>query len=385
MKRSKKNNRWKKQLISLTMLAILIPFSAKILSETVPIVGDAAGKAAVISAGLALPEGGRTLFQEEIDQSPDEDTITTEDPIPSEGETAPASETNLITDADIPPTSGITQEEIDQYPNNDGAVVRKTYTAGSTDDYINISGNAYVRNMTNLPNQTVIDAVHSPPAFTITPGTSEPQVLIMHTHTTESYALSDNDYYDINYPSRNLDATRNVVRVGDEITKQLEAAGIGVIHDTTVHDYPSYNGSYDRSKQTVETILAQYPSIKVVLDIHRDAIETNDGTRYAPVANIDGRNAAQIMIISGCDDGTMDYPNYLQNLAFASVLEQQIESDYPGLTRPISFKYKYYNQSLTTGSLLIEVGSNSNSLDEAIYSGYLLGKSLAKTLQGLTG
>lgn len=385
MKRSKKNNRWKKQLISLTMLAILIPFSAKILSETVPIVGDAAGKAAVISAGLALPEGGRTLFQEEIDQSPDEDTITPEDPIPSEGEAAPASETNLITDADIPPTSGITQEEIDQYPNNDGAVVRKTYTAGSTDDYINISGNAYVRNMTNLPNQTVIDAVHSPPAFTITPGTSEPQVLIMHTHTTESYALSDNDYYDINYPSRNLDATRNVVRVGDEITKQLEAAGIGVIHDTTVHDYPSYNGSYDRSKQTVETILAQYPSIKVVLDIHRDAIETNDGTRYAPVANIDGRNAAQIMIISGCDDGTMDYPNYLQNLAFASVLEQQIESDYPGLTRPISFKYKYYNQSLTTGSLLIEVGSNSNSLDEAIYSGYLLGKSLAKTLQGLTG
>ena len=385
MKRSKKNNRWKKQLISLTMLAILIPFSAKILSETVPIVGDAAGKAAVISAGLALPEGGRTLFQEEIDQSPDEDTITPEDPIPSEGEAAPASETNPITDADIPPTSGITQEEIDQYPNNDGAVVRKTYTAGSTDDYINISGNAYVRNMTNLPNQTVIDAVHSPPAFTITPGTSEPQVLIMHTHTTESYALSDNDYYDINYPSRNLDATRNVVRVGDEITKQLEAAGIGVIHDTTVHDYPSYNGSYDRSKQTVETILAQYPSIKVVLDIHRDAIETNDGTRYAPVANIDGRNAAQIMIISGCDDGTMDYPNYLQNLAFASVLEQQIESDYPGLTRPISFKYKYYNQSLTTGSLLIEVGSNSNSLDEAIYSGYLLGKSLAKTLQGLTG
>ena len=385
MKRSKKNNRWKKQLISLTMLAILIPFSAKILSETVPIVGDAAGKAAVISAGLALPEGGRTLFQEEIDQSPDEDTITPEDPIPSEGEAAPASETNLITDADIPPTSGITQEDIDQYPNTDGAVVRKTYTAGSTDDYINISGNAYVRNMTNLPNQTVIDAVHSPPAFTITPGTSEPQVLIMHTHTTESYALSDNDYYDINYPSRNLDATRNVVRVGDEITKQLEAAGIGVIHDTTVHDYPSYNGSYDRSKQTVETILAQYPSIKVVLDIHRDAIETNDGTRYAPVANIDGRNAAQIMIISGCDDGTMDYPNYLQNLAFASVLEQQIESDYPGLTRPISFKYKYYNQSLTTGSLLIEVGSNSNSLDEAIYSGYLLGKSLAKTLQGLTG
>ena len=385
MKRSKKNNRWKKQLISLTMLAILIPFSAKVLSETVPIVGDAAGKAAVISAGLALPEGGRTLLQEEIDQSPDEDTITPEDPISSEGEAAPASETNLITDADIPPTSGITQEEIDQYPNNDGAVVRKTYTAGSTDDYINISGNAYVRNMTNLPNQTVIDAVHSPPAFTITPGTSEPQVLIMHTHTTESYALSDNDYYDINYPSRNLDATRNVVRVGDEITKQLEAAGIGVIHDTTVHDYPSYNGSYDRSKQTVETILAQYPSIKVVLDIHRDAIETDDGTRYAPVANIDGRNAAQIMIISGCDDGTMDYPNYLQNLAFASVLEQQVESDYPGLTRPISFKYKYYNQSLTTGSLLIEVGSNSNSLDEAIYSGYLLGKSLAKTLQGLTG
>lgn len=386
MRRRKKSIRWKKRIFSFAAIAILVPFTAEALSETIPIVGEAAGKAAVISAGLALPEGGRTLLQEEIDLSPDEDTIIPDDPIKSAD--ASNNESNSpstnTSDTNTPPTAGISQEEIDQYPGNNGAVIRKTYTAGSTENYINISGNAYVRNMTNLPNQTVIDAVHSAPAFTITSGT-EPQVLIMHTHTTESYALTDRDYYDINYPSRNLDQSRNVVRVGDEITKQLEAAGIGVIHDTTVHDYPSYNGSYDRSKQTVESILAQYPSIKVVLDIHRDAIESADGTRYAPVANINGRNAAQIMIISGCDDGTMNYPNYLQNLAFASALQQQTESDYPTLTRPISFKYKYYNQSLTTGSLLVEVGSHANSLDEALYAGYLFGQSLARTLQGLTG
>lgn len=388
MKRRGKYKKLRKNLFSILIIVVVVTFTVKALSETVPLIGDAAGKAAVISAGLTLPEGGRTLFQEEIDLSADEDTITPDDPLQSAQvsteQAAPVSETPVV-ETDSPPTAGISQAEIDQFPNNNGAVVRKTYTAGTTEDYINISGNAYVRNMTNLPNQTVIDAVHSRPAFTITADSSEPQVLIMHTHTTESYALSDRDYYDANYPSRNLDESRNIVRVGDEITKQLEAAGIGVIHDKTVHDYPSYNGSYNRSRQTVEAILAQYPSIKVVLDIHRDAIETDDGTRYAPVANINGRNAAQIMIISGCDDGTMNYPNYLQNLAFASALQQQVEADYPGLTRPASFKYKYYNQSLTTGSLLIEVGSHANSLDEALYTGYLLGKSLAKTLQGLTG
>ena len=119
------------------------------------------------------------------------------------------------------------------------------------------------------------------------------------------------------------------------------------------------------------------------MDIHRDAIEQQDGTRIAPVANINGKNAAQVMIISGCDDGTMGYPNYFQNLKFAAALQSQMEADYPGLARPLLFDYRKYNQHLTTGSILLEMGGHANSLEEAVYAGELVGKSLANLLKKL--
>ena len=121
--------------------------------------------------------------------------------------------------------------------------------------------------------------------------------------------------------------------VGAVITARLQQAGIGVIHDTTQHDYPSYNGSYERSAATVQSYLEQYPDIKVVLDIHRDAIISGD-TVTAPVVETDEGTAAQVMIISGCDDGTMDYPEWQKNLAFAIDLQQQMEADHPGLYPP---------------------------------------------------
>lgn len=132
----------------------------------------------------------------------------------------------------------------------------------------------------------------------------------------------------------------------------------------------------------MEQYLAEYPSIRVVLDIHRDAIVSGD-TVTAPSAEIEGKSAAQIMIISGCDDGTMDYPNYGENLQFSIALQEQLEGMYPGLTRPILFDYRLYNQDLTTGSILIEVGGHGNTLEEACYSGELIGKGLSELLEGL--
>lgn len=125
--------------------------------------------------------------------------------------------------------------------------------------------------------------------------------------------------------------------------------------------------------------MKEYPSIKVVLDIHRDAIGTNDSIMQ-PVVEVNGKDAAPVMIISGCDDGTMDMPDYMKNFRFASLLQQQMSSDYTGFTRPILFDYRKYNQDLTTGSLLIEVGTHGNTLEQVEYSGELLGKSLAKAL-----
>lgn len=371
-----------KKFLSGLALFVALCFSVFVIGRSLPFVSQVASHAAIISAGINMPEGGVKLLNSELEQSQDEDQVT-DMPAPQEApaQTQESSESSNNQPEQI--DTGITQEEIDSYNQNDGPIVRKTYTPGTTDDYINISGNAYVRNMTNLPNETVVQAIHTPPAFTLDKG-SEPQVLIMHTHTTETYELAARDFYDNRYNARSRDQSRNVVRVGDEIAKKLEEAGIGVIHDKTEHDYPSYNGAYDRSRTTVQNILAENPSIKVVLDIHRDAISDDNGVHYAPVANINGKNAAQVMIISGCDDGTMNYPNYLQNLSFASLLQQNLENDHPGLTRPVSFKYKFYNQDLTTGSLLLEVGAFANSLEEAIYAGQLIGESLVHTLQQIT-
>lgn len=265
---------------------------------------------------------------------------------------------------------------------NDGIIKRLTYSRYDTSSglILDLLAGGQVRNCTSVSLETLAAESTVRPDF-LDEKTSEPLVLIMHTHTTESYEPFARDYYDSSFSSRTTDNTKNIVAVGDKITAELEAAGIGVIHDITVHDYPQYNGAYERSRVTVEEILKKYPSIKIVLDIHRDALITSDGMWLAPVAEINGKNAAQIMIISGCDDGTMNMPNYMKNFNFACTLQSQIENDFPGLARPILFDYRSYNQNLTTGSLLIEIGGHGNSLDEALYTGELVGKSLASLLK----
>ena len=169
--------------------------------------------------------------------------------------------------------------------------------------------------------------------------------------------------------------------VGRVVADTLNAAGIHTLHDETLNDYPSYTGSYANSRAVVQQYLAQYPSIKVVLDVHRDAIERENGTRCAPVCSIDGRQAAQVMIICGCDNGTsVQLPAWRQNLRFAAAWERSMEAKYPGLTRPVLFSYRFYNQDLTTGSLLIEIGGHGNNLNEALYAGYLAAQGLAEAL-----
>lgn len=263
-----------------------------------------------------------------------------------------------------------------------GTVQEVTYTAYSGTRYFDLQTAGQVQNLTSITNEQLYTESKRRPAFDIEKNAA-PQVLIMHTHTTETFEPYERDAFDRTFNYRTTDSSKNMVMVGDAIAAQLEAAGIAVIHDSTIHDYPSYTGSYERSAETVRAVLEQYPSIKVVLDIHRDAI-SRDGVISQPVAEIGGKKAAQVMIISGCDDGTMGMPNYMQNFRFACLLQQQMESDYPGLTRPVLFDYRKYNQDLTTGSLLIEVGSHGNTLAQAEYAGELIGRSLARALSGLS-
>ena len=206
-----------------------------------------------------------------------------------------------------------------------------------------------------------------------------PQVLIMHTHATEDYRLSAGLWFTPGDGARSTDRSINMCAVGRVMADTLNAAGICTLHDETLNDYPSYTGSYANSRAVVQQYLAQYPSIKVVLDVHRDAIERENGTRCAPVCTIDGRQAAQVMIICGCDNGTsVQLPAWRQNLRFAAAWERSMEAKY----LPILFSYRFYNQDLTTGSLLIEIGGHGNNLNEALYAGYLAAQGLVETLLG---
>ena len=343
-------------------------------------------KAGVISAGFVLPEGGLAVLEGGLAQE-ESQAVSAAESVPESSvlsekseepeESAPKEESkeeSAPAETSYPPIEVSVPAVADE---NKAELVHKTYTVSPSNIYIPLE-NGYIKNCTSISKADIETQVKNPPYFTIE-DTDEPQVLIMHTHTTESYVPFTGDYYDKTMSFRSTDNSQNMAVVGDRIASELEAAGIGVIHDATQHDYPSYNGAYDRSQKTVEQYLAEYPSIKIVLDVHRDAIASGDQVISAET-EIDGKKAAQVMIISGCDDGTMGYPDYMKNLSFAAALQNQLEGDYPTLTRPILFDYRKYNQQLTTGSLLLEIGSHGNTLEQAAYTGELIGKSLGRLL-----
>ncbi len=209
------------------------------------------------------------------------------------------------------------------------------------------------------------------------------QVMIIHTHTTECYADEDRVWYDTGTEWRNTDEDRNIVSVGAIIADGLNEAGIKTLHVTVKHDYPKYNGAYTRAKDTIGEYLKKYPSIKMVIDVHRDSITRNDGTKVKPTAIINGKKAAQVMIISGCDDeGDLDFPDWEYNLRMAVQIQKQLNEDWKGLARPIYFAPFRYNMHMTHNSLLVEIGTEVNTLEEAQYTASLFSQSLAKVLSG---
>ena len=241
----------------------------------------------------------------------------------------------------------------------------------------------YLKNSTDLT-VDIKELLESPLTFKISKDGS-PQVLIVHTHTTETYMTEESDYYTEAFSSRTRQSDKNMVSVGKRVAEKLNGAGIKTLHDTTEHDYPNYTGSYSRAAKTINSYLKKYPSIKVVLDLHRDAVSSGESDKVKLVTEIDGKKAAQVMLVMGSQSGSVtNFPNWKENLKLAVRLQQKIEQKYPTLARPLSLMPKNYNESLTTGSLLIEFGTDVNTLAEAHYSAELVGNALAELLSGLT-
>ncbi len=249
-------------------------------------------------------------------------------------------------------------------------------TSGATDTADGI----HIKNTTATKKPDFEALLEEGPDIKIT-DKAAPTVLIFHTHTTESYLLSDNGVFYEDYKTRSTDSAKNMIRVGDEICRVLEENGIGFIHDTKIYD-EVYEGAYSRSRVSVEKYLREYPTIQIVLDVHRDAIYYSDSEHAKPTAEIDGRKAAQLMIITGAEEGYItDFPNWENNLKFALLFQKTAEEGFEGLMKPLYFCQRKYNMDLGVCSLLLETGTDANTLDEAMYSGYLTGKVLTEIIK----
>jgi stage II sporulation protein P len=273
------------------------------------------------------------------------------------------------------------REDLSLFSSRDGVVTRMTFRPELSMAYLQLDGGGRVRNTTAIPDSWLLHESRQPLSRLPVIG-DEPQVLIIHTHTNEAFTPGNGVYFDESYTFRSPDSSKNIVAVGAKIAEEIAKSGFTVIHDGTMHDYPVFSGSYNRSAETVEAILAEFPSIKVVLDIHRDGIES-EGAPVAAVSNVHGREAAQIMIISPADDGNWGVPDFMENFRFAGLLQSQLESDNPGLTRAVLLQYCNYNLHLSPGALLIEVGSHGNTLEQALYAGELFGQSVGRLLSRL--
>ncbi len=385
----------KNRLIKYTLCILSLCFSGVMLFFFSDAVIALAAEVALESARTYLPEKGLRLNTPTTDTVPattlppvtettaatttDKETTAYEKEVAATGKapSVTAEEKFNRTDKDILELIAATEKKSAK-DKKDGKISEYTYkNDGVTDKY----GLVRVKNVNSKTDINIKKLLETKADLKV--NKEEPSVLIFHTHTTETYEILDRAFYAVGHKTRSNDSGVNMVRVGEETVREIEAAGYKVIHDKEIHD-SSYNGAYAHSRKSVESYLKKYPSIKIVLDLHRDAIQRSDGTKIKPTATIDGKKAAQIMIISGCQEegGPIEgFPEWKKNLVFAVELQNTLEELFAGITRPLYFSPRKYNMDLTTCSLLVEIGSDANTLDEAVYTGRCLGKAVSKILE----
>ena len=371
------------------LLALVLPVSANMLRSNMNIIGMAGERMAAFAVMVNMPGAGLDVLidrvRSEFGQNGQRQNYQGEIYFPG----LPVLETPS------PPEESVFQPVQEQaqgaarplirprIPIQYQAVLLSENLAGVEGGQVFRHGAGLIRNDTNLSMEYIKQVLETPHGITFQ-NNGEPVVLIYHTHATEAFERHDSDVYDIRNTWRSNDNNINIVAVGAAMAQVLEENGIAVIHNSTQHDYPSHNRAYERSAQTIAYYLERYPSIRVLLDIHRDALERDNHVIVKPVAEINGQTAAQIMILVGCASPNLDIPHWRENLRFAAAFQDAMESSYPQLTRPVWLRHRRYNQHMHTGALLMEIGSNANTLEEAIYSATLAGQALADFVLQLT-
>jgi len=317
-------------------------------------------EAALLAVGLGEPLDSAAFIGEKV-----HDTFTTTAPSVTAPTTAPTTAVQVIAPITTAPTKAAGAGTV---------LVQNMAGGGETVNGVSVrnrSGKAF-----DLKKEIAAGTLL---AFS---NTADPQVLIIHTHTTEGYLTYDTGFYNGKDVERTFDTKRNVCAAGEALKTALEKQGIVTVHDTTVHDNPQYTGAYGRSEATVKALLKKYPSVKVVLDLHRDAILPKNTEHVKPTATVNGKKAAQMMIIAGVvSTSALPHPKWQENFHFALQLQKSLQAAYPDLMRPLYLVGSRYNQHLSTGYLLVEVGTDVNTVAEAEYSATLLGNTIAKLLK----
>ena len=210
---------------------------------------------------------------------------------------------------------------------------------------------------------------------------NEPIVLIIHTHGSESYLDNGYDFYSPDETFRSLDTDKNIVRIGALLCEKLNSLGIKTVHDTAIYDQTDFNRSYNYSREGIKKALEKYPSIQFVIDLHRDSVFDANGKNIKPLTTLNGKQTAQLMLVVGTNEGGSNHPNWRDNLTFATHLQQKMNDLYPTLARPINLRSAAFNQALTKGSVLLEVGSCGNTFEEAENAVLLFAQAYASLLK----
>ncbi len=300
--------------------------------------------------------------------------------------------TRLVTDAEKEPTL---REKPAEVPENDVPDIREETQAVSQvsapgfadgEKYLPIT---YLDLSADSPFALSNETSYSPDVKTLSEQTPKalvninrddgPLVLIVHTHGEECYTEHVGMYPE-NEATRCSDTERNVVRVGEEIANTLENFGVGTIHCTKMHDGESFINAYSSSAASVKQYLKDNPSIKVVVDVHRDAIIRDDGESVAAVTEIAGEEYAQLMFVVGTDELGHNHPDWQDNLSLALNLQKSLDNTYPTLCRNINLRNVPFNQQLSSGYLLLEAGTSANTLEQALRSARAFGENLARAV-----
>ncbi len=324
---------------------------------------------------MVYPDKALQTFQKEKTENAVKEEINNEQ-VKSENT---ISTMTTVTTSSIPQDiQKIIDEAEKKYKNssNDGEIQEVDYsTQNATAKYNEI----YLRNTTLSHTVNIEDYLNRQISAVV--DKNKPTVLIYHTHTSETYELLDRGFYTNERSSHSNNSAENIIRVGEEICNVLEENGYKTIHDKTIYD-EQYSGAYDRSRENISKILKENPSIQIVLDVHRDAIYQKNTTKIKPFTEINGRKAAQIMLITGCEDGNVtNFPNWEKNLTFALNFQNQLVTDNQNLMRPLMLCSRKYNMDLMPCALQVEFGTDANTLAEAVYSAQLFGESLSQLLK----